>query len=104
MAAYSTEDMANPSPWRAPRYAAYVAAATAGRIADSMWVGVVLLVLARTRDPRLTGAILAATTLPTLVSAPLIGAWLDVTAHRRAALAANEVALIACLGALLALV
>jgi predicted MFS family arabinose efflux permease len=94
----------NRSPWRAPRYASYLAAATAGRIADSMWVGIVLLVLARTHDPGLAGAIVAAATLPTLVSAPLIGAWLDVTARRRAALAANEVALIACAGALLLLV
>jgi predicted MFS family arabinose efflux permease len=92
------------SPWRAPRYPAYVAAATAGRIADSMWVGIVLLVLARTHDPGLAGAIVAAATLPTLVSAPLIGAWLDVTSYRRAALAANEVALVACVGALLVLV
>jgi MFS family permease len=92
------------SPWRTPRYPAYLAAATAGRVADSMWVGVVLLVLARTDDPGLAGAVVAAATLPTLVSAPLIGAWLDVTAHRRAALAVNEVALVACLGALLVLV
>ena len=94
----------NPSPWRASRYPGYLAAATAGRIAESMWVGVVMLVLARTHDASLAGAIVAAATLPSFISAPLIGAWLDVTARRRAALAANEVALIACVGALLLLV
>jgi predicted MFS family arabinose efflux permease len=94
----------HPSPWRAPRYPGYLAAATAGRVADSMWVGVVLLVLARTHDAGLAGAIVAAATLPSLVSAPLIGAWLDVTARRRAALAANEVAVMVCAGALLLLV
>src|SRR4051794_41191161 len=91
MAAYSTDIEAGRAPWRAPRYAAYLAAATAGRIADSMWLGVVLLVLARTHDAGLAGAIVAAATLPTLVSAPLIGAWLDLTAHRQAALPAHEV-------------
>jgi hypothetical protein len=49
------------------------------RVAD--WLGVVLLVLARTHDAGLAGAIVAAATLPTLVSAPLIGAWLDTTAQ-----------------------
>jgi predicted MFS family arabinose efflux permease len=104
MDAYRTSPTADRSPWRAPRYAAYIAAATTGRVADSMWLGVVLLVLARTHDAGLAGAIVAAATLPTLVSAPLLGAWLDVTAHRRASLAANQVGLIVCLAALLMLV
>jgi hypothetical protein len=88
----------------AQRYPAYLAAATAGRIADSMWLGVVLLVLARTHDAGLAGAIVAAATLPTLVSAPLIGAWLDLTAHRRAAIAVNEVLVIGSLAVLLGVV
>src|SRR3954452_8406449 len=99
MSAYS-----DASPPTAQRYPAYLAAATAGRIADSMWLGLVLLVLARTHDAGLAGAIVAAATLPTLVSAPLIGAWLDLTAHRRAAIALNEVVVIRWLGVLLAVV
>ena len=92
------------SPWRSPGYPIYLCAASAGRIADSMWVGVVLLVLARTHDAGLAGGVIAAATLPTLVSAPLIGAWLDTTARRRAALAANEILLIVSLAALVLLV
>jgi MFS family permease len=82
-------------------YERYLSAATAGRIADSMWLGVVLLVLARTHDAGLAGAIVAAATLPTLVSAPLIGAWLDLTERRRAL---NEVLVIGALAVLLAIV
>jgi MFS family permease len=82
----------------------YLAAATAARLADAMWVGVVLFVLARTRDPALAGGTLAAATLPTMLSAPLLGAWLDTTGHRRAALAVNQVLLAGCVLGLLALV
>src|SRR3954453_20946492 len=92
------------SPVREQHYPAYLAAATAGRIADSMWLGIVLLVLARTPDVSLAGAIVAGGALPTLVSAPLIGAWLDLTAHRRAAIAVNEVLVIGSLAVLLAVV
>src|SRR3954452_6822586 len=99
MSAYS-----DASPPTAQRYPAYLAAATAGRIADSMWLGIVLLVLARTHDASLAGAIVAAATLPTLVSAPLIGAWLDLTAPRRAAIAVNEVLVIGSLAVLLAVI
>src|SRR4051794_2902630 len=85
-------------------YRSYLVAATAARLADSMWVGVVLFVLARTHDPALAGGTLAAATLPTVISAPLLGAWLDTTAHRRAALAVNQVLLAGCVLTLLTLV
>src|SRR3954463_14652940 len=85
-------------------YRSSLAAATGARLADSMWIGVVLFVLARTHDPALAGATLSAATLPTLVSAPLLGAWLDTTARRRAALAVNQVMLAACVTGLLGLV
>src|SRR4051794_21057136 len=84
-------------------YRRYLAAATVARLGDSMWLGVVLLVLARTHDAALAGATLSAATLPTLVSAPLLGAWLDRSAHRRAALALNQVMLAVCVLGLLAL-
>jgi predicted MFS family arabinose efflux permease len=84
-------------------YHRYLAAATLARLGDAMWLGVVLLVLARTHDAALAGATLSAATLPTLISAPLLGAWLDRTPHRRAALALNQVMLATCLIGLLAL-
>jgi MFS family permease len=84
-------------------YRRYLAAATVARLGDSMWLGVVLLVLARTHDAALAGATLSAATLPTIVSAPLLGAWLDRSPHRRAALALNQLMLATCVLGLLAL-
>ncbi len=69
----------------------YLIAALLARLADEMVsVAVVLLVLQRTGHPGLAGVVITAYTLPALVSGPLLGAWLDGTKHRRAALAANE--------------
>ena len=48
-----------------------------------MWLAPVLFVLDRTGSAGLAGLVLSAATLPTLVSAPLIGAWLDTHGHRR---------------------
>src|SRR3954466_1561340 len=81
----------------------YLAAALAAGLADAMWVGPVLLVLDRTRSAGLAGLTLSAATLPTFVSAPLIGAWLDVHGRRRAAIAVNQVVLAGALVALVAL-
>src|SRR5690348_13097982 len=75
----------------------YLLAASAARLADAMWIGPVLLVLDRTGSAALAGLTLSAATLPTLVSAPLLGAWLDVHGRRRAAIAVNQVALTAAL-------
>ena len=84
-------------------YRRYLAAATVARLGDSMWLGVVLLVLARTHDAALAGTTLSAATLPTIVSAPLLGAWLDRSPRRRAALALNQVMLATCVLGLLVL-
>jgi MFS family permease len=54
---------------------------------------VVLLVLDRTGSPALAGALVAALTLPALLTGPLMGAWLDRTRHRRRAFVANQVLL-----------
>jgi predicted MFS family arabinose efflux permease len=54
---------------------------------------VVLLVLDRTGSSALAGALVAALTLPSLVTGPLLGAWLDATRHRRSAFVANQVLL-----------
>jgi MFS family permease len=47
-------------------------------------VGVVLLTLERTGSAALAGAIVGAITFPSLVTAPLLGAWLDLHGRRKA--------------------
>src|SRR6266511_259738 len=90
--------------WRLPGYGGFFLAATLGRVADEMLaIAVVLLVLDRTSSPALAGATVAAASLPSVLTGPVLGAWLDRTRHRRAALAANQVLLAAALlGMLLA--
>src|SRR5215212_7072258 len=71
-----------------PGYPAFLLAATLARLASEMFpVAAVLLVLDRTGRPGLAGAVVAATTLPAVVTGPVLGAWLDRTPRRRAALA-----------------
>ncbi|GLZ36791.1 MFS transporter [Actinokineospora sp. NBRC 105648] len=79
---------------------AYIAAAALARTADDMvGVAVVLLVLDRTASPAQAGAMVTAYTLPSIVSGPLLGAWLDRTRFRRAVLAGGGVLLAAtCVG------
>jgi MFS family permease len=86
-----------------PGYPAFVLAATMARLASEMFaVAAVLLVLERTDRPALAGAVVAATTLPAVVTGPVLGAWLDRTSRRRAALATNQVLLASSLLAILA--
>ena len=67
-----------------PGYLPFVSAATLARVSDEMFsVGVVLLVLDRTDSASLAGLAVAAITLPSLISGPLLGAWLDLTGRRR---------------------
>ena len=67
-----------------PGYLPFVSAATLARVSDEMFsVGVVLLVLDRTDSAGLAGLAVAAITLPSLISGPLLGAWLDLTGRRR---------------------
>src|SRR3954453_23224066 len=64
-------------------YPPFLLAATVARLADEMFaVGVVLLILERTDSPKLAGATIAAATLPSVISGPVIGAWLDRTGRR----------------------
>src|SRR4029450_7840080 len=65
-------------------------------------VAAVLLVLDRTGRPGLAGAVVAATTLPAVVTGPVLGAWLDRTPRRRVALASNQVLLAVSLLGILA--
>ena len=77
-----------------PGYPAFLLAATLARLATEMFpVAAVLLVLDRTGRPGLAGAVVAATTLPAVVTGPVLGAWLDRTPRRRVALASNQVLL-----------
>jgi MFS family permease len=70
---------------REPGYLRFLGAATFSRVADEMFsVGVVLLVLERTGSATLAGALVAAITLPSLFTAPLLGAWLDLRGRRKA--------------------
>src|SRR5258705_11878450 len=64
-------------------YPQFLAAATVARLADEMFaIGVVLLILERTHSPTLAGITVAAATLPSVLSGPVIGAWLDRTGRR----------------------
>jgi predicted MFS family arabinose efflux permease len=86
-----------------PGYPAFLLAATLARLASEMFpVAAVLLVLDRTGRPGLAGAVVAATTLPAVVTGPVLGAWLDRTPRRRVALASNPVLLAICLLGILA--
>ena len=69
---------------RHPGYPLFYVTATLTRFADEMFsVGVVLLVLHRTGSAALAGATVAAITLPSLVTGPVLGAWLDRAGDRR---------------------
>ncbi|MFF1823501.1 MFS transporter [Kribbella sp. NPDC058245] len=72
----------------------YLTAATLARVGAEMVVfTLVLLVLERTDNPALAGLTGAAYALPAIVTGPLLGAWLDRTAHRRTALALSQAVL-----------
>jgi predicted MFS family arabinose efflux permease len=77
---------------RHPGYSLFYATATITRLADEMLgVGVVLLILDRTDSAALAGLTIAAVTLPSIVTGPLIGAWLDNSASRRRLMIADQV-------------
>ncbi len=81
---------------RQPGYPPFVAAATLARVADEMFsVGVVLLVLERTDSPSLAGATVAAVTLPSLITGPLLGAWMDLTGRRRSLMVFDQLTIAA---------
>jgi predicted MFS family arabinose efflux permease len=88
-----------------PGYLRFLSAATLARVSDEMFsVGVVLLVLERTDSAALAGAAVAAITLPSLVSGPLLGAWLDLKGRRRTLMAIDQVVIATVLVALVGLV
>ena len=89
---------------RSPGYPTFWCAATLARVANEMAaVGVVLFVLDRTDGAAWAGATLAAITLPSIVTGPLLGAWLDRGGRRLEAIrldqaiSAGSLALVAAL-------
>src|SRR3954449_8254421 len=77
---------------RHPGYSLFYATATVTRLADEMLgVGVVLLILDRTDSAALAGLTIAAVTLPSIVTGPLIGAWLDRSASRTRLMITDQV-------------
>jgi MFS family permease len=77
---------------REPGYLRFLGAATFARVADEMFsVGVVLLALDRTGSATLAGGLVGAITLPSLVTAPLLGAWLDLRGRRKALMMLDQV-------------
>jgi predicted MFS family arabinose efflux permease len=88
-----------------PGYLPFVGAATLARVSDEMFsVGVVLLVLERTDSAELAGLAVAAITLPSLLTGPLLGAWLDLTGRRRLLMVADQIVIASMLLTLLAVV
>ncbi|MCS7483191.1 MFS transporter [Umezawaea endophytica] len=83
----------------------YLLSAGIARLADEMvGLALVLFVLARTGNLALAGAVVAAYTVPSIVSGPLLGAWLDRTRRPLVALAGNQFLLAATTVGLLAAV
>jgi MFS family permease len=79
-----------------------IATATMSRLADNAAaIALVLLIIARTHDPRLAGLVVGAFTVPTLVTGPVLGAYLDRTRRKRPLFAANQIALAASLAGVL---
>jgi MFS family permease len=75
-----------------PGYPLFYATATLTRLADEMFsVGAVLLVLERTGSAALAGATVAAITLPSVFTGPLLGAWLDRSGRRRNVMIIDQV-------------
>jgi predicted MFS family arabinose efflux permease len=78
--------------------------ATVSRLADAAAeVAIVLFVIARTHDSRLAGLVVAAFALPTLVSGPVLGAYLDGLRAKRALFAGNQLLLASALTVVLVL-
>jgi MFS family permease len=77
--------------------------ATLARLATEMHsVAVVLFVLAETHSAQVAGLTVAASTLPTVVTGPLVGVWLDRSPHRRAVFLASPLLLVVAMGGFLA--
>jgi MFS family permease len=71
-----------------------LAAATVSRLAvNTAPIALVLLVIARTRDGRLAGLLVAVFTVPTLIAGPVLGAYLDQLRRKRLLFTVSQAAL-----------
>jgi MFS family permease len=87
---------------RSRGYPQFLVAATVARLADEMFaIGVVLLILQRVDSPALAGVTVAAATLPSVISGPVIGAWIDRTGRRSLIYKVDRLVLTAVLLAIL---
>src|SRR4051812_22440280 len=78
------------------------AGATCSRFATEMHsVAVVLFVLAQTGSAHLAGLTVAAATFPTVITGPVVGAWLDRTPHRRTAFLSSPMVLVVAMAGFL---
>jgi hypothetical protein len=76
---------------RVAGYRSLIAAVSLSRLANAMsQIGVVIYLLDRSGSAVVAGAGAAAQLLPGVVSGPLIGAWFDRTASRRAVIVATQ--------------
>jgi MFS family permease len=83
-------------------FAVLFVGATLARLSTEMHsVAVVLFVLAETHSPQVAGLTIAAATLPTVVTGPLVGVWLDRSRHRRAVFLASPLVLAAAMAGFL---
>ncbi len=87
-----------------PGFIRYFATVAAARATGTMFtVAGVLLILQRTHDLALAGVVIAAYSLPSAVTGPFLGGWLDVTESRRRLLVLDRLVTAAALGAILLL-
>jgi MFS family permease len=84
-------------------FATLFVGATLSRLSTEMYsVAVVLFVLAATHSAQVAGFTVAAAMLPTVVTGPVVGVWLDRSRHRRAVFLASSLMLATTMGAFLA--
>jgi predicted MFS family arabinose efflux permease len=89
---------------RQPGYPLFFTTATITRFADDMFaVGTVLLVLDRTGSAPLAGAVVAAVTFPSIITGPVLGAWLDRARSRRRIMMLDQLIAASTIVALVAL-
>ncbi len=89
---------------RRPRYPGFILTVSLSRTSATMFnVAGVLLVLGRTGSAPLAGATAAAAVLPGALSAPILGAWLDVARRRRVLIVIDQLTSVAALLAIVAL-
>ena len=90
--------------WQRPRYPGFVLTVSLSRASSVMFnTAGVLLVLQRTGSAPLAGLTAAAAVVPSAVTGPLLGAWLDVARRRRVLIVADQLLSVAGLLAIVAL-